>query len=118
MPVPRELIEQGIRYETGGVLERALDSYREAAAEAMDDPRARAEALRREADVLRSRCEWDEAVARAQESARQAREHGFDTLLAEALNAEAAVYQSRSQFDRAEQLYEHWTGPVRILTTR
>ena len=106
MPTPRELIEQGLRYETGGVLDRALDSYREAAAAAVDDPRPRIEALRREADVLRSHCQWDEAVARAQESARQARTRGFETLLAEALNAEGAVYQSQGDLPRARSLYD------------
>lgn len=106
MPSPKELIEQGIRYETGGVLDRALISYREAADTADDDPRSRTEALRREADVLRSHCRWDDAIARAQESAAQARAHGFHTLLAEALNAEAAVHQSLSRFDRAQDLYD------------
>jgi tetratricopeptide (TPR) repeat protein len=106
MPGPRELIEQGLRYETGGVLDRALASYQQAATEAVDDPRCRAEALRREADVLRSRCQWDDAIERARISAATARAHGFDTLLAEAINAEAAVHQSRSELDRAQQLYE------------
>jgi tetratricopeptide (TPR) repeat protein len=106
MPTPKELIEQGLKYETGGVLDRALDSYRAAAAAAIEDPRSRTEALRREADVLRTRCQWGEAVARAQESAAQARAHHFDTLLAEALNAEAAVYQSQGDLDRARALYD------------
>ena len=106
MPTPRELIEQGLRYETGGVLDRALESYREAAAAAVDEPRVRVEALRREADVLRTQCQWDEAIGRARESAGQARTQGFDTLLAEALNAEAAVYQSQSDLARARALYE------------
>jgi tetratricopeptide (TPR) repeat protein len=117
MPTPKELIEQGMRYETGGVLDRALESYREAAAAAVNDPRPRIEALRREADVLRTHCQWVEAVARAQDSAAQARSHGFDTLLAEALNAEAAVYQSQGHLDRARGLYDEMltiTGDLRI----
>ncbi|HEX2166846.1 MAG TPA: hypothetical protein VHG09_06360 [Longimicrobiales bacterium] len=117
MPTPRELIEQGMRYETGGVLDRALDSYREAAAIPDDDPRLRIEALRREADVLRTHCQWDEAVARARESENLAREHDLDTLLAEALNAEAAVYQSQGELERARSLYDEMlniTGDLRI----
>ena len=117
MPTPKELIEQGLRYETGGVLDRALESYREAAAAAVNEPRARVEALRREADVLRTQCQWDEAIGRARESAGQARAQGFDTLLAEALNAEAAVYQSQSDLDRARALYEEMltiTNDLRI----
>jgi hypothetical protein len=58
MPTPRELIEEGLRYETGGVLDRALGSYRQAAAMDGDDPRPRIEALRRQADVLRTHCDW------------------------------------------------------------
>ena len=106
MPTARELIEEGLRYETGGVLDRALDSYRQAAAMDGDDPRPRIEALRREADVLRTHCVWEESLARARESAAQARRLGFDILLAEALNAEAAVYQSQGDLNRARGLYD------------
>jgi len=118
MPTPRELIEQGVRYETGGILDRALISYREAAVTADGDPRSRSEALRREADVLRSHCQWGDAIARARESAAQARAHGFDTLLAEALNAEAAVHQSLSDFERAQGLYDEMLGITDDLRIR
>jgi len=105
MPTPRELIDQGNRYETGGVLDRALESY-EAAARASDrDPRTRAEALRRIADVFRSRCQWEEAIASARASADHARVHNLDELLAEAINAEAAVHQSCGDFTTAEAQY-------------
>lgn len=104
MPNARDAIDEGIRYETGGVMERALEAYREAAASATE-PRHRIEALRRQADVLRSRCQWDEAIATARDSAAGARDAGLDELLAEALNAEAAVYQSRGELDRAVSLY-------------
>ena len=106
MPTPRELIEEGLRYETGGVLDRALDSYRQAATMDGDDPRPRIEALRRQADVLRTHCKWEESLAHARESAAQARSLGLDNLLAEALNAEAAVYQSQGDLDRARSLYD------------
>lgn len=118
MPKPTEFIEQGIRYESGGVLDRALNAYQAAAAAAVDDPPSRIEALRREADVLRSRCQWDEAVARAQASAELARTHGHDTLLAEALNAEAAVYQSRGDLDHAHSLYTEMLGLTDDLRIR
>lgn len=118
MPAPRELIEQGIRYETGGVLDRALAVYRAAASSAGRDPGARAEALRREADVLRSQCAWDESIARARESADVAREHNLDVMLAEALNAEAAVHQSRSDLDRARELYEQMLSLTDNLRVR
>jgi tetratricopeptide (TPR) repeat protein len=105
MPTPRELIEEGIRYEAGGMLDRALTSYRDAAVQAQR-PRDRAEALRRSADVYRTRCDWDAAVASARESADLARANRLDDLLAEAMNAEAAVDQSRGGFQRARELYE------------
>lgn len=110
MPDARELIEQGIRYETGGVLDRALESYREAAALAVDDPRCRAEALRREADVLRARCDWEQAIEKARISAATARAHRHEKLLAEAMNAEAAVYHSRSEFEKAAEIYDQMLG--------
>lgn len=105
MPTPRELIDQGIRYETGGVLERALESYRDAAAQGGTDPRVLAEALRRTADVLRSRCQWPDAIESARASAVHAREHHLEDLHAEALNAEAAVHQSCGDMTVAEALY-------------
>ena len=117
MPSPRESIDEGIRYETGGVLDRALESYREAAA-AASEPRHRIEALRRQADVLRSRCLWEEAVACARESAAEARAEQLHDLLAESLNAEAAVYQSRGELDRAAALYEEMLDLTRDLRVR
>ena len=118
MATARELIEQGIRYETGGVLERALNSYRDAALAAESDTRAHAEALRREADVLRSRCAWDESIQAARSSAAIATDAGYDDLVAEALNAEAAVFQSRGQLDHASQLYEKMLGVTADLRIR
>ncbi|HUF50878.1 MAG TPA: hypothetical protein VMN60_08605 [Longimicrobiales bacterium] len=118
MATARELIEQGIRYETGGVLERALSSYRDATAAAGNDQRARAEALRHEADVLRSRCDWDGALAAARASGDAAREAGSDDLTAEALNAEAAVFQSRGELPQASALYEQMLALTTDLRVR
>ena len=101
----RELLEQGIRYERGGALDKALVAYA-AVAEGAGEPPLRAEALRRSADVLRTRCDWDGAVAAARRSARLARDAQEVDLLAEALNAEAAVYQSRGEMELARPLLE------------
>lgn len=106
MPAPRELLDQGVRYESGGVLDRALASYRAAADAAHHEPACRAEALRRQADVLRSTCDWEQAIEAARASAALARSRDLHTLLAEALNAEGAVYQSRGMLDQAQTLYE------------
>lgn len=103
MPESREKLEQGIRYERGGALTKALLSYEEAAV-ASSSPALRSEAHRRRSGVLRSRCEWDEAIAEARESGRIALEAGLTQQHAEALNAEAGVYQALGELERAEPL--------------
>lgn len=103
MPDQHELLFRGIRYERGGVLDQALACYEAAARNT--DPRTRSEALRRSADVHRTRCEWGLAFERAREAAAVAREAGLDEVLAEATNAEAAVHQSRGDLDTADRLY-------------
>lgn len=118
MPEPRELIEQGMRYEAGGVLDRALSCYSDAASNPAAPPRVRAEALRRQADVLRSRCDWEEAIEKARLSAALASEHRLETLLAEAMNAEAAVHQSRGDLDRAQEIYQEMLGLTPDLRIR
>ena len=104
MPGASAHIEQGIRYERGGVLDGALASYQQAVNEATT-PELRSEALRRQADVLRLRCEWDAAAVCAEAAAAVAREAGHVDLHAEALNAHAAIEQSRGRIDRAVPLY-------------
>lgn len=99
----RDRLEQGIRYERGGALDKALLAYDEVAEEA-DLPDLRAEAHRRRAGVFRSRCEWDAAIAEARTSGAIAREAGLGGLHAEALNAEAGVYQAVGDLDGAEPL--------------
>lgn len=112
----RQLLEDAIRHERDGVLDRALSGYR-AVVHEEPEPATVAEALRHIADVHRTRCEWDDAVASARESARVARDAGLPEHLAEALNAEALVHQSRGDLDRAVELFEqilHLTDDLRI----
>jgi tetratricopeptide (TPR) repeat protein len=87
------------------MLDRALAHY-EAAAHG-GDPLTVATALRRRASVLRTRCDWDGALAAARESAAVAVRHGLADAHAEALNAEAAVFQSQGDFAAARPLLEH-----------
>ena len=104
MPEPLGDIEEGLRLEKAGMLDRALAHY-EAAAEGTD-PLTVATAWRRRASVLRTRCEWAGALAAARESAAVAERHGLDDAHAEALNAEAAVFQSQGDFVAAVPLLE------------
>lgn len=104
MPEPLGDIEEGLRLEKAGMLDRALAHY-EAATEG-SDPLTVATAWRRRASVMRTRCEWDGALAAARESAAVAERHGLHDAHAEALNAEAAVFQSQGDFVAAVPLLE------------
>jgi tetratricopeptide (TPR) repeat protein len=104
MPEPLGDIEEGLRLEKSGMLDRALAHY-EAATE-NEDPLTVATAWRRRASVLRTRCDWEGARAAARESAAVAVRHGLTNAHAEALNAEAAVFQSQGDFASATPLLE------------
>lgn len=104
MPGSRELLDEGLRHEKAGALDRALDRYA-AAFESATDPAEQSEAWRRQAHVRRLRCEWDAALAAAREAASLARTAGLENDLAEAMNAEAAVHQSRGDYELARELY-------------
>src|SRR4051812_15111484 len=97
MPDPLELLEEGVRCEKSGALDRAFECYRSAAATAKD-PDVVAEALRRQAEIYRARCEWQPALESARRSAEIARRARLPARLAEALNAQASVYMSRGHF--------------------
>lgn len=101
----RELLANGERYEKAGLTAKALEVYREVR-EATTDPATRAQAWRREAFIHHGRGEWERALAAAGESAAVARDLDHGDLLAEALNAEAAVHFSRGDLDTALPLYE------------
>lgn len=100
-----EVLATGERYEKAGLLPKALEAYR-GVRTTTQDPVIRAEAWRREAFIHHASGDWDQALAAASESGESAREIGRDDLLAEALNAEAAVYFSRGDLDAALPLYQ------------
>jgi len=104
MPEPLGDIEEGLRLEKFGMLDRALAHY--AAAATGGDPLTVATAWRRRASVLRTRCDWEGALAAARESAAVAVRHALPDAHAEALNAEAAVFQSTGDFAAARPLLE------------
>jgi tetratricopeptide (TPR) repeat protein len=103
MPNQRAILDDAIRYQRGGVLDRALDGYRHVAARARDAAIV-SEALRRAASVHRVRCEWERALDAARRSRSVAAAAGRSDLAAEALNAEAIVHRSRGEWDAAIDL--------------
>ena len=86
-------------------MDEALRTYVEAESHATT-PAEVSEALRHQADVLRVRCEWDDALLRAEAAERIARDANLPDHAAEAVNARAAIAQSRSEHDLAVTLYE------------
>src|SRR5687767_10599766 len=101
MPKSAELIAEGVRAERAGALERALELF-QAAAKQTSDPSLQARALTHVADVLRERCEWDQAIVSAQEARRLAESVAADGLAYEARIAEANVLMCRGDFESAE----------------
>jgi len=99
-----DILAQGVLLERLALYDRALERYRVAAASR--DPAIRAEALRREADVYRARCQWRDALERARESAYIAESSGLTDLFTEALNAEGLVQLSRGEIDSATALFQ------------
>lgn len=100
MPEAPELIADGVRAERAGALDRALESF-QAAAERANDPATRAAALTHVADVLRARCDWDEALEAARAARQLAATAGLEEREAEAAIAEANVHLSRGEFELA-----------------
>jgi tetratricopeptide (TPR) repeat protein len=109
MPDARQRLDEGIRYQRGGALNRALDHYLAVAAlgeSGAATPPEHAEALRLAASAYRTRCDGDRALDAARRSADIAHRAGLTDLFAEALNAEALVHQSRGELDQAVPLLE------------
>lgn len=100
----REQLDEGLRHEKAGAFDRALERYAAALADA-ESPAEQSEAWRRQAHVRRLRCEWDGAIEAARRAAAIASSASLPGALAEALNAEAAVHQSRGDYDLARELY-------------
>ena len=109
VPDARGLIERGVRLERGGVMDEALRTFVEAAHHATT-PAELSEALRHQADVHRVRCDWEAAILRAEAAEAVAREAGLGAQAAEAINARAAVAQSRGNHGAANELYTEALG--------
>jgi tetratricopeptide (TPR) repeat protein len=95
----RAPLAEGVALQKAGNLGQALRRFIEAAND--PDPRIAAEAFRRQASIHRLNSKWSEAIAATRASADLARGHALVDLEAEAVNAEAIVYQVRGAFDEA-----------------
>lgn len=102
---PVALLDAGWRCEKAGALDKALEHYQRAAEET-PDPAVVAESLRRQSSVYRMQSRWSDALDAARRSGAVAREANLPDLLADALNAEGAVYQVRGSFVAAMPIYE------------
>jgi tetratricopeptide (TPR) repeat protein len=110
MPEAIELIDEGRRCESHGVLDRALASYC-AAATTSSEPAIVAEALTHQSRVHRLRCEWEPALETARRAQETAQRDNLNTLLSDALNAEGLVLICRGELGEALKLFN------RILDT-
>ncbi len=99
-----ELLADGERAEQLGALDRAIESFRQAAR--APDPNIRAEALTRLADVHRSLAEWDEALRAARQAQETARAADRELLLVHAIVAEGNVFMVRGDFREAKELFD------------
>ena len=105
MPNAADLLEHGRAFECAGVLDRALESYAQAAERATDSALA-AEALTHQSRIHRCRSEWQPALETARRAQELARGAKLDGLLAEAAIAEANVLMCRGEFQPALRLFE------------
>ena len=107
MSESHDLIADGVRAERAGAMDRALSCY-ETVASTTNDPALLAEALTREADVHRARCDWTRALdaARRAQAAAESVSPPLLRQLDEAVNAEANVLMCSGDFIAAATKYE------------
>jgi tetratricopeptide (TPR) repeat protein len=106
MPTAPDKLEEGVRLERGGLLDRAFEAYRSVVSEGTDPDRVAA-ALTHESDVHRARCDWDAGLYAARKAQAVAREAGLPKRLADATIAEVNVLMSQGDFGAATMLLTH-----------
>jgi tetratricopeptide (TPR) repeat protein len=99
------ILADGVRYERGGVVQRARECFEAVTRGQEEDPTTAAEAWWRLANLHRLHSSWDDALAAARRSAAIAREHALADVEADALNIEGAVWMMRGDYDTARELY-------------
>jgi tetratricopeptide (TPR) repeat protein len=111
-------LADGVRYERGGVVQRAQECFEFVTRHAAEDPESAAEAWWRLANLYRLHSLWDDALAAARTGAALAREHGLDNTEADALNIEGAVWYIRGEYDKARPLFGRMLELARSEATR
>lgn len=116
----RAHFDRGFRLEQAGLLDRALDAYRDAlgASETLLD---RAEANLRISRVFRSMNRWADSKLAASEAIQLAEQAGSGDLIAEAMNIEVGALQVQGYYEAADAValraLEHASSPrVRGIT--
>jgi tetratricopeptide (TPR) repeat protein len=112
------LLEEGIRYERGGLSPRAVSCFQEVTEHWRDDPAAAAEAWWRLANQHRLQSRWREALEAARSGVALAQEHGLPNQEADALNIEGAVWMTRGDYASARPLFERTLELAQTPSTR
>jgi len=112
------LLEEGIRYERGGLTARAVSCFEDVTQHWRDDPASAAEAWWRLANQHRLQSRWFEALEAARAGATLAREHELPNHEADALNIEGAVWMTRGDYATARPLFERMLELAETSSTR
>jgi tetratricopeptide (TPR) repeat protein len=99
-----DIVREGMALQNAGSLDEADAVFRKLIAST--NPVVSSLGWRHVATVYRLKSSWADAVAAAQQAAAIAERIGLRELYAEALNAEAIVYQEQGDLDRAVPLLE------------
>ena len=112
------LLADGIRYERGGVVQRARECFETVTRDEAQNPAEAAEAWWRLANLHRLHSSWDEALAAARKSVEIAHANGLANTEADALNIEGAVWSIRGEYDKARALYTRMLDLASTQATR
>lgn len=112
------LLEEGIRYERGGLAPRAVASFEQVTKRWREDPASAAEAWWRLANQHRLQSRWSEALEAARSGAALAREQGLPNHEADALNIEGAIWMTRGDYVSARPLFERTLELAQTPSTR
>lgn len=112
------MLADGIRYERGGVVNRARDCFEAVTRSEDQHSEEVAEAWWRLANLHRLHSSWDDALRCARKSAELARQHGFPNTEADAMNIEGAVWYVRGEYEQARVQYVRMLDLATMSGTR